>query len=99
MVYGPDGSGNGLAMGDRLLCPLANCAQDRVGLSHVYFPYCLAALLIDGPALARSCGFMIGRNESFALNARNQGSATAGISDVSFRSNTMEPDRWPLSSA
>jgi hypothetical protein len=33
------------------------------------------------------------------LNARNQGSATAGICDGSFMSNTMEHDRWPLSSA
>jgi hypothetical protein len=65
----------------------------------VYFPYCLAALPIAGPALARSFGSMIGRNETFALKARNQGSATAGICDVSFMSNTMEPDRWPLSSA
>jgi hypothetical protein len=65
----------------------------------IYFPYCLAALPIAGPALARSCGFMIGRKETLALNARNQGSATAGICDVSFMSNTMDPDRWPLSSA
>src|SRR5262245_16849436 len=64
-----------------------------------YFPYRLAAAPIEGPALARSCGFMIGRNETLALNARNHGSATAGISDVSFISNTMEPDRWPSSSA
>src|SRR5262252_5195486 len=42
---------------------------------------------------------MTGRNETFALNARNQGSAKAGISDVSFMSNTIEPDRLPLSSA
>src|SRR6266567_4637717 len=61
----------------------------------LYFPYCWAALAIDGPAVARSCGFMIGRKETFALKARNQGSATAGICDVSFMSNTMEPDRWP----
>src|SRR5258708_24665623 len=65
----------------------------------LYFPYCATALPIDGAALARSCGFIIGRNETFALKARNQGSATAGISDESFISNTIEPDRWPLSSA
>ena len=65
----------------------------------VYFPYCCPALAIDGPAVARSCGFMTGRKETFALNARNHGSATAGICDESFMSNTMEPDRLPLSSA
>ena len=64
-----------------------------------YFPYFLTALPIDGPALPRSSGVMTGRSETFALKARNQGSATAGICDVSFMSNTMEPDRWPLSSA
>src|SRR5437667_11119646 len=36
-----------------------------------YFPYCLAALPIDGPALARSFGFMIGRNYTLVLNVRN----------------------------
>src|SRR5215467_8682125 len=42
---------------------------------------------------------MTGLNDTCALKARNQGSATAGISDGSFRSKTMEPDLWPLSSA
>src|SRR5215472_4390838 len=42
---------------------------------------------------------MTGLNDTCALRARNQGSATAGISDGSFRSKTMEPDLWPLSSA
>ena len=41
---------------------------------------------------------MTGRKEIFALNARNHGSAMAGICNESFMSNTMEPDRWPLSS-
>src|SRR5581483_3888912 len=59
----------------------------------VYFPYSLAALPIDVLALARSCGFMIGRKDTFALNARNQGSAIEGICDVSFMSNTIEADR------
>ena len=39
------------------------------------------------------------KNDTFALNARNHGSAIAGISDVSFISNTIDPDRLPLSSA
>src|SRR5438128_1559063 len=64
-----------------------------------YFPYCLAACPIDGPAVARSCEFMTGRSETFAPNARNHGSATDGICDASFMSNTMDPDRWPSSSA
>jgi len=42
---------------------------------------------------------MTGRNESVALNARNQGSAMAGICELSCMSNTIEPDRLPLSSA
>src|SRR3954471_13534465 len=63
-----------------------------IGIIAAYFPYCSAALLIEGPALTRSCGFMIGRNETFALTARNPGSAIAGISDEPFISNTMEPD-------
>jgi hypothetical protein len=32
-----------------------------------------AARLIDGPAFARSCGLIIGRKETFALNAGNHG--------------------------
>ena len=64
-----------------------------------YFPYRPAASVIDGPPLARSSGFITGLNDTFALKARNQGSAIAGISDASFMSNTMEPERWPLSSA
>src|SRR6266699_812057 len=32
-----------------------------------HFPYWWAALPIDGPAVARSCEFMIGRKETFAL--------------------------------
>ena len=40
----------------------------------------------------------MGRKETFALKARNQGSAIAGICEVSFMSNTMEPDRCPSSS-
>ncbi len=63
------------------------------------FPYWPAALPIDGPALAKSCGLIIGRNDTFALNARNQGSASAGISDESVMSKIIEADRWPLSSA
>ena len=31
--------------------------------------------------MARSCGFITGRKEIFALNARNHGSAIAGICD------------------
>ena len=42
---------------------------------------------------------MTGLNDTCALKARNHGSATAGISEGSFRSKTMEPDLWPLSSA
>src|ERR1035438_1721588 len=41
---------------------------------------------------------MTGRNETFALKARNQGSAIAGICDESCMSNTIEPDLFPLSS-
>ena len=44
-------------------------AKSQFILENVYFPYCLTALPIDGPAAARSCGFMIGRKETFALNA------------------------------
>jgi hypothetical protein len=60
--------------------------------------------LLDGlanrwTALAKSCGFTIGRTDTFALKARNQGSEIAGNSDVSFMSNTIVPDRLPLSSA
>ena len=50
---------------------------------------------VDGrpPALPAARGFMTGRKEILVLNARNQGSATAGICDESCISNTMEPDR------
>src|SRR5579859_4270073 len=65
----------------------------------VYFSYLFTALPIDGPALARSSGFMTGLKETFAPKARNQGSAIAGICDVSFISKTIEADRLPLSSA
>src|SRR5690349_325264 len=67
--------------------------------ARVYLPYCLTELSIAGPALARSCGFMTGRNQTFALKARNQGSATAGISEGSCMSKTIAPERWPSSSA
>jgi hypothetical protein len=68
--------------------PTFHCQRDD--LERIYFPYFSTALVIEGTAVARSCGFMIGRKETFALNARNQGSATAGICDVSFMSNTMD---------
>ena len=35
---------------------------------------------------------------NLGVECGNHGSAIAGICDESFMSNTMEPDRWPLSS-
>src|SRR5882672_11416154 len=41
--------------------------ESRPLMLHYHFPYCRAALAIDGPAVARSCGFMTGRNVTCAL--------------------------------
>jgi hypothetical protein len=51
---------------------------------------------MPGPALAKSYAFMTGENVTLALKARKNGSATAGICEVSFKSKTMNPPRSPL---
>jgi hypothetical protein len=56
-------------------------------------------LSMPGAAFFRSSRFMAGWNSISASNARNHGSATAGIGEVSFRSKTMNPVLFPLSAA
>src|SRR6266567_2025691 len=64
-------------------------------LGHVYF---LTASSIPGPAFARSAGAMAGCISMLALNARNHGSAIAGICDTSCISKTMNPVLIPSQS-
>jgi len=59
--------------------------------------YPFAARSRLGPAFARSCEFIAGCTVTRALNARNHGSATAGNSEESFMSKTINPPRSPFS--
>src|SRR5438874_2658216 len=52
---------------------------------------------MPGPASFRSSRFIAGCNSICALKARNHGSATAGIWEVSFRSKKMKPVLLPFS--
>src|SRR6266699_5982061 len=61
--------------------------------------YFLTAFSMPGPAFFRSSRFIAGWNSICALKARNHGSATAGIWEVSFRSKKMKPVLLPFSSA
>jgi hypothetical protein len=72
-----------LSEGLRRTNPRGRFYPDVKDQKNIYLPWCLAALAIDGPALAKSSAVMTGRRETFASNARNQGSATAATCDSS----------------
>jgi len=56
----------------------------------------LTAFSMPVAAFARSCAFMAGANVTLALKARKNGSAIAGIWEVSFISKKMNPPRSPF---
>src|SRR5215472_15454129 len=60
--------------------------------------YFLAARSMLEPALLRSLGTITAWNSTSALNARNQGSATAGIWEASCMSKMINAVRLPWSS-
>src|SRR2546422_8135119 len=76
----------------------ARCPETERPYAVAALPYPFTAFSIPEPASARSLVFIAGRTVSFALNARNHGSAIAGSCEDSFMSKNMSPVRSPLSS-